>query len=159
MIMDKQFFTSKEAATIAGLTYRQVEYWRKKDIIVPTINTEGSGHNVYYSLCELWQLALMGYLLDMGLDFQICCQILNEFKERHEEFMKDPLDFSPLKYTLCPDTEKGFTLKHLSAIEITQALSRGESVLLLWTENVNQRLIEGLSLVLTPKKKPLLTRK
>ncbi|WP_330203778.1 MerR family transcriptional regulator [Cyanobacterium sp. DS4] len=150
--MDKQFFTSKEAATIAGLTYRQVEYWRKKEIIVPTVNTEGSGHNVYYSLSELWQLALMGYLLDMGLDFKVCSQILGEFKERHEELMKHPLDFPHLKYTLCPHPEKGLTLTHLSAIEITKALMRGESILMLWTENVNQRLIEGLSLVLTPKK-------
>ncbi len=36
-VMQEPFFTSKQAAEISGRTLRQLQYWREKKIVIPTI--------------------------------------------------------------------------------------------------------------------------
>ncbi len=63
------FLTSKQAAQIAGCTLRQLQYWREKEVIVPTISSTGTGRSVYYSRSEVMELALMVYCLEVGSKF------------------------------------------------------------------------------------------
>lgn len=51
--MQEIFFTSKQAAEITGCTLRQLQYWREKGAVVPTISGTGTGRSVYYSRSEL----------------------------------------------------------------------------------------------------------
>ena len=69
--MQENFFTSKQAAKIAGCTLRQLQYWREKGVIVLTISATGTGRSIYYSKQNLVELAAMAYLLSVGLSFDI----------------------------------------------------------------------------------------
>jgi len=81
--MQEQFFTTREAAEITGCSRRQLQYWRDKKIVVPTVNTTGKGKNVYYSKSDLLLLTVMHYLLCRGLNFEVCQQALEILK--HQE--------------------------------------------------------------------------
>ncbi len=107
----------------------------------------------YYSLSELWQLTVMNYLQEIGLDFKVCCQILNQLREGEPELIQDPLSTSAKRFML---SQEEVILTDFDAEEAQKAVQRGESVLSFWTERINQRLLEGLNMVLLPKKKPLL---
>ena len=61
--MGEKFFTSKQAAKIIGCSLRQLQYWREKEVVVPTIEGSGTGRSIYYSRSDLVQLAIMEYLL------------------------------------------------------------------------------------------------
>lgn len=61
--MQDVFFTSKQAAQIAGCTLRQLQYWREKEVVIPTITSTGTGRSVYYSRSEVMELAVMQYCL------------------------------------------------------------------------------------------------
>jgi hypothetical protein len=41
--MEERFFTSKQAAQIAGCTLRQLQYWRESGVVVPAIAETGTG--------------------------------------------------------------------------------------------------------------------
>jgi DNA-binding transcriptional MerR regulator len=47
--MEEPFFSSREAAEITGCTLRQLQYWREKDVVIPTINATGTGRSIYRS--------------------------------------------------------------------------------------------------------------
>jgi hypothetical protein len=51
--MEERFFTSKQAAQIAGCTLRQLQYWRESGVVVPAIAETGTGRSIYYSE-EIW---------------------------------------------------------------------------------------------------------
>lgn len=78
--MEERFYTSTEAAEITGCTRRQLQYWRDKGVVVPTVNTSGKGRNVYYSPSDLLALKVMEYLLSIGLSFEVCKTALNSLR-------------------------------------------------------------------------------
>jgi DNA-binding transcriptional MerR regulator len=80
--MQDLFFTSKEAAKISGCTLRQLQYWREKEIVVPTIGSTGTGRSVYYSSKEVAELLVMEYCLRSGLNFEIAAAALDLLKEK-----------------------------------------------------------------------------
>ncbi len=80
--MKERFYTSTEASKITGCSRRQIQHWRKQDIIVPTINPGGKGRNVYYSELDLFSLSVMKYLLSRGLSFEASLKTLTILKLR-----------------------------------------------------------------------------
>lgn len=77
LIMGEAFYTSTEASKITGCSRRQLQYWRRQGVVVPTVNPGGKGRNVYYSESDLLILAVMEYLLSIGLNFDVSLTILN----------------------------------------------------------------------------------
>ncbi|WP_040897584.1 MerR family transcriptional regulator [Xenococcus sp. PCC 7305] len=75
--MGEAFFTSTEASKITGCSRRQLQYWRRQGVVVPTVNPGGKGRNVYYSESDLLILAVMEYLLSIGLNFDTSLTALN----------------------------------------------------------------------------------
>ena len=63
------FLTSKQAAQMHGCTLRQLQYWREKEVIVPTISSTGTGRSVYYSRSEVMELAKNGLLFGSRTKF------------------------------------------------------------------------------------------
>jgi DNA-binding transcriptional MerR regulator len=86
--MDNRFFTSKEAASIAGCTQRQLQYWREKGSVVPTVDATGTGRSIYYSPAEVAQLVVMGYCLQSGLNFEIAAGALKLLKEKSPDLIQ-----------------------------------------------------------------------
>lgn len=79
--MQEPFFTSKQAAEISGCTLRQLQYWREKEIVVPTVGSQGTGRSIYYSPAEVVELGIMEYCLGSGLNMEIAAAALKSLKE------------------------------------------------------------------------------
>ncbi|MEO7428875.1 MAG: MerR family transcriptional regulator [Acidimicrobiales bacterium] len=60
-------FSGREAAGIVGITYRQLDYWARTDLIRPSLaDAKGSGTRRRYSYRDLIELKLIKTLLDAG---------------------------------------------------------------------------------------------
>lgn len=59
------------ASKVAGITYRQLDYWARKQIVVPSITpSHGSGSRRLYSFKDVLILAVSKKLLDTGVNLQ-----------------------------------------------------------------------------------------
>jgi DNA-binding transcriptional MerR regulator len=60
-------FSGKRAAEIVGITYRQLDYWARTDLIRPShADAHGSGTRRQYTYRDLIELKLVKTLLDAG---------------------------------------------------------------------------------------------
>ena len=66
--MADAFFSSKQAANISGLSLRQLNYWRKTELITPS-NFSRGGHS-RYSFTDLLALKTSKRLIDAGVSVQ-----------------------------------------------------------------------------------------
>lgn len=144
--MEERFFSSTDAAKITGCTLRQLQYWRQKGVVVPTVNTTGTGRNVYYSVSDLLQLTTMQYLLNVGLSFEVSQATLELLKNKDPAFFKQPLGYKAMKrFMLCQRKPKG----KLDFLEFDEgmaisALRSGLAVIPCWTEILGKELEKGL---------------
>lgn len=59
------------ASKVAGITYRQLDYWARKQIVEPSITpSHGSGSRRLYSFKDVVVLAVSKKLLDLGVNLQ-----------------------------------------------------------------------------------------
>jgi DNA-binding transcriptional MerR regulator len=86
--MQEPFFTSKEAARISGCTLRQLQYWREKGIVVPTIASTGTGRSIYYRPGEVMELVVLGYCLQLGLNLDIATATLKLLKDKSPNLLQ-----------------------------------------------------------------------
>ncbi len=141
--MQDMFFTSKQAAQIAGCTLRQLQYWREKEVIVPTISSTGTGRSVYYSRSEVMELALMVYCLEVGLNFDIAAATVNNLKDK--ELILPASEEVPRRFMLAWDKKLGklelskFDLKKAIAI-----LEKGKPVIPVYLDDIYQKLAAKL---------------
>jgi hypothetical protein len=56
------YYSGVDAARITGLTYRQVDYADRRDIVKPTVSASGSGTARGYTVNDLVALAVVGEL-------------------------------------------------------------------------------------------------
>jgi DNA-binding transcriptional MerR regulator len=65
--MTVEGFSGREAADIVGITYRQLDYWARTDLIRPSLaDAKGSGSRRRYSYQNLIELKMIKTLLDAG---------------------------------------------------------------------------------------------
>lgn len=61
-------FSGTQAAKIVGISYRQLDYWARTDLIRPTAaDASGSGSRRVYSYRDLLELRVIKSLLDAGI--------------------------------------------------------------------------------------------
>ncbi len=61
-------FSGTKAAQIVGITYRQLDYWARTDLVRPSMtDAEGSGTRRQYSYRDLLELKVIKNLLDAGI--------------------------------------------------------------------------------------------
>ena len=59
------------ACQVAGITYRQLDYWARTDLVNPSIRTaRGSGSQRLYSFKDVLVLKIVKRLLDTGISLQ-----------------------------------------------------------------------------------------
>ena len=64
-------FSGKRAADIVGISYRQLDYWARTDLIRPSVaDAHGSGSRRRYSYRNLLELKLVKMLLDNGIKLE-----------------------------------------------------------------------------------------
>jgi len=65
--VSEEGFSGRQAAGIAGITYRQLDYWARTDLIRPSLaDAKGSGSRRRYSYKDLVELKMIKTLLDAG---------------------------------------------------------------------------------------------
>jgi len=61
-------FSGKRTAEIVGITYRQLDYWARTDLVRPSLaEATGSGSRRQYSYNDLLELKVIKSLLDAGI--------------------------------------------------------------------------------------------
>ena len=69
--MSEEGFSGTKAATIVGITYRQLDYWARTDLIRPSLaDASGSGSRRLYSYRDLLELRVIKSLLDAGIKLE-----------------------------------------------------------------------------------------
>jgi DNA-binding transcriptional MerR regulator len=64
-------YRGPQVCKIVGITYRQLDYWARTDLLRPSISeARGSGTQREYSYSDLLQLKVIKGLLDAGLDLK-----------------------------------------------------------------------------------------
>jgi len=64
-------YTGRQAAEIVGITYRQLDYWARTDLIRPSLaDASGSGSRRRYSYRDLLELKVVKNLLDAGIKLE-----------------------------------------------------------------------------------------
>ena len=66
--MTDQAYTSRQAIAITGVTHRQLAYWRKTGLVIPSYQTRG-GH-ARYSFTDLVAIKAAKQLIDAGISVQ-----------------------------------------------------------------------------------------
>ena len=65
--MAEQGFSGTKTAQIVGITYRQLDYWARTDLVRPSLaDASGSGSRRAYSYRDLLELKVIKNLLDAG---------------------------------------------------------------------------------------------
>ena len=65
-----QHYSGKKAAEIVGITYRQLDYWARTDLMRPTVDAEGSGSRRQYAYSDLLELKVIKSMLDAGIKLE-----------------------------------------------------------------------------------------
>jgi len=141
------FFTSTEAAQITGCSRRQLQYWREKGVVVPTVNPSGKGRNVYYSEVDLLKLTVMEYLLSIGLSFEFCREALETLKVKESWLFDDSVPSQKMKrlmFLVTESQEQKFKLAEFDKKIALEAFSQGQAVVPFWGDRVRERLSENL---------------
>ena len=76
--MAKQSFSGSRAAQIAGITYRQLDYWARTNLIRPSLtDAKGSGSRRSYEYRDLLELKVIKQLLDAGIKLESVREVFN----------------------------------------------------------------------------------
>ncbi len=61
-------FSGRQSADIVGITYRQLDYWARTDLVRPSLaDAAGSGSRRRYTYRDLLELKIVKQLLDAGI--------------------------------------------------------------------------------------------
>ena len=75
-------FSGARAAEIVGITYRQLDYWARTDLVRPTLtDATGSGSRRRYSYTDLLELRVIKSLLDAGIRLESVREVFSYLRE------------------------------------------------------------------------------
>ena len=64
-------FSGRQTADVVGISYRQLEYWARTDLIRPSLtDASGSGSRRRYSYQDLLELRVVKTLIDAGIKLE-----------------------------------------------------------------------------------------
>ncbi len=76
-------FRGPMACNIAGITYRQLDYWARTDLVRPEFRAaEGSGTQRLYSFRDILMLKVVKKLLDAGISLQQIRTAIDHLRQR-----------------------------------------------------------------------------
>jgi len=82
-------FSAKRTAEIVGISYRQLDYWARTDLVKPTSPAEGSGSRRVYLYRDLLELKVVKNLLDSGFKLE---KIRDAFEYLRDELHQNPAE-------------------------------------------------------------------
>ena len=79
-------YSGSQAAKVVGITYRQLDYWARTDLVRPAINeAQGSGSRRHYSYRNLLELRMIKSLLDAGIKLEAIREVFNFLRSNSVE--------------------------------------------------------------------------
>ena len=76
-------YSGKRAALIVGITYRQLDYWARTDLVRPSVaDASGSGSRRRYAYSDLLELKIIKNLLDAGIRLESVRLAFTELRQR-----------------------------------------------------------------------------
>src|SRR5947209_19376005 len=86
--MEEEGYRGPQVCTIVGITYRQLDYWARTDLIRPSVaDARGSGSQRRYSYRDLVELKVIKSLLDAGVSLQSARRAIEYLRENLGEVM------------------------------------------------------------------------
>jgi DNA-binding transcriptional MerR regulator len=77
----EQGYSGKRTAEIVGITYRQLDYWARTDLIRPSLtDASGSGSRRLYAYADLLELRIVKQLLDAGIKLEMVRMVFAELR-------------------------------------------------------------------------------
>ena len=81
--MAVESFSGKRSAEIVGITYRQLDYWARTDLVRPSVaDANGSGSRRSYSYRDLLKLKVIKTLLDAGLRLETVREVFTYMRDQ-----------------------------------------------------------------------------
>jgi DNA-binding transcriptional MerR regulator len=75
-------FSGRRSAEIVGITYRQLDYWARTDLVRPSLaEANGSGSRRQYSYRDLLELKVVKSLLDAGIRLESVREAFSYLRE------------------------------------------------------------------------------
>jgi DNA-binding transcriptional MerR regulator len=112
-------FRGPQVCSIVGITYRQLDYWARTDLLRPSVSeARGSGTQRRYSYSDLLQLKVIKRLLDAGLSLQSTRRAIQCLRSSGEEVASANLVI-----------DEGRTVLARTGEEIVDLLRGGQGVL------------------------------
>ncbi|MGI8701439.1 MAG: MerR family transcriptional regulator [Nocardioidaceae bacterium] len=107
------------ACNVAGITYRQLDYWARTGLVEPTVRTAGgSGTQRLYSFRDVLLLKVIKRLLDAGVSLQQIRSAVHHLRERGTDGLTE--------VTLMSDGASVYECR--SADEVIDLLQGGQGV-------------------------------
>ncbi len=135
-------YRAPQVCNLVGITYRQLDYWARTNLILPSVQTaQGSGSQRLYSFSDIVQLKVVKRLLDAGMSLKKIRTAMDILREQLQSN-------SPLSgVTLLSD---GITIYAAhSPDDVVDVFQRGQGVFGIAVGPVQQEL-EGEILKLFP---------
>ena len=80
--MPIETYTGKQAAEIAGISYRRLDYWARTDLVRPSAcDATGSGSRRQYTYRDLLELKVIKKLLDAGIKLESIRTVFEYMRE------------------------------------------------------------------------------
>jgi DNA-binding transcriptional MerR regulator len=113
-------YSGKSTAEIVGITYRQLDYWARTDLIRPSLtDASGSGSRREYSYRNLLELKVVKNLLDSGIRLE---QVREVFAYLQDELGEDVATANLVVNGSQPTLVR-------SGAEVVDLLAKGQGVL------------------------------
>ena len=79
-------YGGKKAAEIVGISYRQLDYWARTDLVRPSLtDAAGSGSRRKYSYQDLLELKVVKSLLDAGIRLELVREVFTYLRDQMGE--------------------------------------------------------------------------
>ena len=80
--MTEPGFSGTRAAKVVGITYRQLDYWARTDLLRPSlVEAAGSGTRRKYSYRDLLELRVIKTLLDAGIRLESVREVFSYLRQ------------------------------------------------------------------------------
>ena len=104
-------FRGTQVCNIVGITYRQLDYWARTDLLRPSISdAKGSGSQRVYSYTDLVQLKVIKQLLDNGISLRSTRRALECLRATGDEIPSASLVIADDRSVLVHSGEELFDL-------------------------------------------------
>ncbi len=89
---DQEGFRGPAVCKIVGITYRQLDYWDRTELVQPSLRkAEGSGSQRLYSFDDVVRLKVVKRLIDTGVSLQRVRLAVDELRSRGQNMAETTL--------------------------------------------------------------------